>query len=129
MRFDPRNVFVGSWDGVYGTSDAGVTWNKLSSGLLGGRVVSLAAHPSVSGELFALGDSGRIFWSQDHALSWRILLRTPRITPLIAPSPAMLGIDAGSQALHVGSSGEGVFTLSPLEPRTVPAARLVPFRP
>jgi photosystem II stability/assembly factor-like uncharacterized protein len=120
---DPRNVFVGG-DGVYGTSDAGLTWKQLSSAVLGAYITSLAVHPTVSGELFALDEDGRIFLGLEHGLSWRPVLGVPRIN-----MASFLTVDPGGQSLLVGSSSEGVFTLSPLNPRTLPAVRFVPFRP
>lgn len=76
MVVSRNNIFAGTDGGIYLSSDNGTTWNAVNNGIIGRRVVSLAA----SGENIYAGTSeigdgphGLLFLSTNAGANWKAL--------------------------------------------------------
>jgi photosystem II stability/assembly factor-like uncharacterized protein len=69
----PKIFYIATNDAVYKTRDGGKDWTKLSEGLGGARVISLAVHPQLPSTVYAgtMGDS--VYRSMDGGQHWGII--------------------------------------------------------
>ncbi len=89
-----NDVFIGTWHGVYRTTDSGSHWQRVSNGLPDAAVYSLAAQGH---SVFAIVQSG-IYRSTDSGLTW-----TSAWTPLV-PQDFYGGV--------LGSNASAIFLLN-----------------
>jgi photosystem II stability/assembly factor-like uncharacterized protein len=72
LLLDPKNsanIFAGTQDGIYRSSDRGENWERTDSP--SGDVWSLAAHPNDAGTLFAGYDRCMVCRSDDGGSTWK----------------------------------------------------------
>ena len=67
---NPQMLYASSGDGVFKSSDAGTSWQPMSSGLPQAPIVALALHPAHPAQLYAASTSGQIWRSTDGATTW-----------------------------------------------------------
>ncbi len=99
-------VFYVGAEGVFRTTDDGLTWQGASAGLPSFRVLSLLADPVRPGHLYCLTDDGGVYRTIDGAQTWQPF--SSGIEPLRGQS---LVISVDGRWLHAGTFGGGVFDL------------------
>jgi len=107
----PRTVYAGNFDGVFKSTDAGVTWTLVNNGLTSGNIVMIVIDPNTPSTLYAGASSGGrgsteggVFKSTDAGASWTALNPGWFQSPFYA-----LAIDPGnSNTLYVGVGPNGL---------------------
>jgi len=92
-----KTVFVSTYgDGVYRSTDGGVTWRKTNHGLKETAILSLAIHPDYGARkiVLARSEGGTVYRTQDGGGEWREVL------------PESAGIS--SPLVFIGKTGEHV---------------------
>src|SRR5436309_7785248 len=108
----PTNVYAGSLSGpgtgggVYKSTDGGISWSAVGTGLLGG-VEALAIDPRTPTIIYAGTTRGGVFKSTDSGRTWRAInegLANLRVTVLV--------IDPNDPfTIYASTEGNGVFVL------------------
>ncbi|MCS7060810.1 MAG: hypothetical protein RMN25_06545 [Anaerolineae bacterium] len=104
VAFDPqsRHLYAGVLtQGVFRSSDGGVTWSPLNHNLPSIRIQTL--HIGPEGNLFAGTDSG-IFWLPARGMEWS----APRVAP-VSRHVLALAVDQNTGQVYAGTAGGGVF--------------------
>ncbi|MBC7232613.1 MAG: hypothetical protein H5T68_05175 [Chloroflexi bacterium] len=71
----PRLMYVATEDGVYRSTDAGLTWTKLGLVTRGRRVNTIALHPDAEDVLFVGLQYGAAYYTMDGGLNWSPMKR------------------------------------------------------
>jgi len=128
---DSRNVYVADYFGILRSPDGGLTWVAGRVHPFGG-IVSLVAHPSISGELFALDGAAHVLRSLDYGETWRTLPDVPDLGcggSFCSFSQIMsLALSSDGGTLYVATVGESVFVYRPVDVRQPRTVRPVPYR-
>jgi photosystem II stability/assembly factor-like uncharacterized protein len=104
--FDEQRLYVGAYNGIFSSADAGATWSgPAPESTRFGRVNSLVADPVRAGHIYAATDTG-VYRSTDHAESWQAF--SAGLGFLAANA---LVISPDGRTLRVGTNGGGVFEL------------------
>ncbi len=67
---EPRRVFAGGPGGLFRSTDAGRTWQAVSTWPARVGVVALAQDPRRPNDLFAAAGNGALFRSRDGGATW-----------------------------------------------------------
>ncbi|HEY3874110.1 MAG TPA: hypothetical protein VGM92_01420, partial [Candidatus Kapabacteria bacterium] len=100
------NLFVGTGDGIFISSDNGGTWTQSDSGIIGIDVVSLA---TIGTHLFAATPANGVFISTNNGTSWNSVTHGLYYEYLYVTSLFVNGtkIFVGSQDGVISSTNEG----------------------
>lgn len=97
-------LYAGTDTGVFKSSNAGATWQRLNGALDGVRVETLAVDPEDHRTVYAGTDRG-VLWSTDGGLRWHRFTRLPR------RKFRALVVDRSTDVLYAGAYGGGVYEL------------------
>ena len=109
----PSSVFVGTRGGVFKSTNGGMTWTALNSGLTHLDVFSLAVDPTNPATVYA-GGGGRVFKSTDGGQTW-VLASNGIVLGLPPVSVTEIVIDPTNPSTiyaatgKFGCGGDGVF--------------------
>jgi len=96
---DARQLYLAQADGVWASSDAGITWIHFGAQVPDG-IQALAAHPTRPGRLYAIAASA-LYSCDDATGYWQ---RDPSAPPVDEP----LAILAGQQPVLLAKAGDGM---------------------
>jgi photosystem II stability/assembly factor-like uncharacterized protein len=68
---DPKVMYVVMRDGLFYSTDAGVTWKSVGQGVT--NLTAVVVNPNRPAEVYALSGDGFIFKSSDRAMTWELL--------------------------------------------------------
>lgn len=108
LAIDPMSnetIYVGTAEcGIYKSTDSGVNWTEVNSGLTNKEVHSLVIDPSATQTIYA-GTSGGVFKSTNGGVNWNKIN-----SGLSNPVIVHLAIDPSSpQTVYAGTSEYGLF--------------------
>ena len=108
IAVDPNDsaiVYASTDAGLFKSTDAGTSWQRLRGAPDGVGVQALAIDPKYEGTVYAGTDRG-VFWSADGGDSWR------RFTHLPLRPFAAVAVDRASGVLYAGAYGGGIYELN-----------------
>lgn len=94
--------------GLFGSSDGGLSWTRISTTGAGTTLFSGLAY--LGPDLFAVGRNGGFYCSKDDGVSWSSL------ESLLPESPVFVGLEARAGKLYLVSDGAGVLAADPTCP-------------
>jgi ligand-binding sensor domain-containing protein len=66
-----NNIFVGTWYGIYFSTNDGISWNAINNGIPDARSYISVYALAVSGDKLFAGANGTIYLSTDNGLNWK----------------------------------------------------------
>lgn len=104
----PDHFLLGTDKGVYVSHDAGLSWQKSSSGMdPNERIWDIVFDPIRGNIVYAGSLASGVYLSEDFGLTWRQIN-----TGLTNRNIYTLSISSDGETLYAGTGGEGVFRLS-----------------
>jgi photosystem II stability/assembly factor-like uncharacterized protein len=129
---DNDHIIVGTLAGVYTTSDAGASWDRIGRELESQDAKCVAIHPIVSAVLF-VGTWGKgVFKSSDGGASWQVAWlqdADPRITTLYFQSGSPPQLYAGTDNGLYKSGDQGTSWTRVFDYGTITAVSVAPDNP
>jgi photosystem II stability/assembly factor-like uncharacterized protein len=108
---ESRRIYAGAWDGAYASSDGGLSWVQVNTGLGSVPIDALALDPRDGGALYAGNTFDGVYVSQDDGASWERYANG-----LQGPEGGGYGVlslaarESNRGVLYAGTDGSGVFS-------------------
>ena len=109
----PATIFASNLDGIYKTTDGGVTWQTITTGLTDSRIISLAVDPKNPDRVYAgtsnsrprnITDGTGMFYSANGGASWSHVSGLPA-----APIPSIVVNALNPNVIYAAAIGYGIY--------------------
>lgn len=141
IAINPNNgdeIFIGTDDGIYKSTNDGKTWKVMNNGLAQGHIRAIAINPQNPNEIYVAVDKSSLYKSTDGGKKWKVAstgLGTYYSIDLIAinpqkPATLMIGIGAWiAKSIDAGAHWNFIQNIPDQRPENYPYARKIVFVP